>query len=157
MNILAVIQRIACRICESAKADKPSVTLLSMSGQDVKRELEELGLKLMYPTLMDYFQPYYYTKREGWAEVFNYIYCVFDMPPYIAGRMDCEDFAILLKGLVSALFGMNYFALTIGDSPRGTHGFDFFRAEDGLLIIEPQTADFFEWGEKGYKPEYTLV
>ena len=137
---------------------KPDIPLLQMPSAEAKAEVEgELQLKLLYPTLMDYFQPYYYTTAEGWAEVFNYIYLVFDMPKYIVARMDCEDFAMLLKGLVSALFGLNYFALVLGDTPMGFHGFNLFRTEDGFLLLEPQTAEFFELGEKGYKPKYALL
>lgn len=136
---------------------KPEITLLKMSSYDVLAEIKELDLKRMYPTLMDMGQDYYHTDRVGWAEVFDYIYCIFDMPDYIAGRMDCEDFGILLKGLVSTLFGLNYFAFTIGDSPYGVHGYDIFRTEQGLMLIEPQKAEFFEWGERGYSPEWILL
>lgn len=134
----------------------PEIKVFSMTGQEAEAELGALGLKLMYPVLLDASGRYYYSDDEGWAEVFYYIYTVFPMPPYIAFRMDCEDFAILLKGLVSALFGLNYFALTIGNIPQGCHAFNFFRTEDRHLILEPQLAQFFEWGERKYTPKYAL-
>ena len=136
---------------------KPKIELLSMSSIEVAKEIEGLSQKLMYPCLLDYGQDYYYTTSEGWAEVFHYIYTVFDMPSYMAARMDCEDFGILLKGLVSALFGLNYFALAIGNIPQGCHGFDFFRTDTGHLIIEPQTAEFFPWYKRGYEPKWALL
>ena len=136
---------------------KPTIELLSMPSTEVAKEIEELGQKMMYPCLLDYGQDYYYTTSEDWGKVFEYIYFVFPMPSYIAARMDCEDFGILLKGLVSALFGLNYFALTIGNIPAGCHGFDFFRTEDKHLIIEPQTAKFFGWEERGYEPQWALL
>jgi len=142
---------------ELAPAPKPDIQLLSVSSDQALAEMVQLNLKPMYPCLLDAGQPYYYTDDEGWAEVFHYIYLVFKMPPWVAARMDCEDFSILLKGLVSALFGLNYFALTIGDIPVGRHGFGFFRTPSGQLIIEPQTADFFAWGDRYYEPDYYLM
>ncbi len=142
---------------EQGQPPKPEIELLSMSGMVVKNEMTAKELTLMYPTLMDGPTPYFYTNDEGWAEVVDYIYAVFNMPPYIAARMDCEDFAILLKGLVSALFGLNYFALTVGQIPRGCHGFNFLRSQDRLVVFEPQLARFQEWGELGYRPQYVLL
>ena len=136
---------------------KPVIALYSMPSEQVLKELKESGLKLMYPVLTDYGQPYFYTNDEGWADVFYYIYTVFDMPDYMAGRMDCEDFAILLKGLVQSLFGLNYFAFTIGMIPEGCHGFNIFRDDRGLMVIEPQSGEFFEWGDRSYNPEWVLI
>jgi len=142
---------------EEEEAVKPEIEVLSLHPNKVSQEISGLGLKLMYPSLMDGWQPYYYTSEEGWAEVFYYIYTVFNMPSYIAGRMDCEDFGILLKGLVSALFGLNYFGFTIGQIPQGCHGFNFFRTGGGFMVLEPQSAEFFLWGERDYKPEWALL
>ncbi len=142
---------------EYEQPPKPEIKLLSMTGAQARKEVLGKGLRLMYPTMMDGPAGYFYTNDEGWAEVFEYIYTRFNMPTYIAGRMDCEDFAIWLKGLVSVLFGLNYFALTVGQIPGGCHGFNFFRTEDRLLIVEPQRAEFFEWGERDYKPEWALI
>jgi hypothetical protein len=108
---------------------------------------------------MDEGQPYNYVSAKEWADVLSYIYFDFPMPKYIGARMDCEDFAILLKGLVSALFGLNYFAFTVGMVPAGMHGFNFFQTEKGLVILEPQTGEFFDWNDptKGYNPEWILL
>jgi len=142
---------------EQEQPPKPEIELLGVGGGVVQREVTGMGLKLMYPNLLDGWNAYYYTNDEGWAEIFNYIYCVFDMPPYLAQRMDCEDFAFLLKGLVSALFGLNYFAFIIGDSPGGKHAFNLFRTDTGQLLFEPQLGTFFSIGDKGYKPEWALL
>lgn len=136
---------------------KPEIKLLSMPGPAVKEEMKALGVRLMYPVLMDAYLGYHFTDEEGWAEVFEYIYTRFNMPTYLVARMDCEDFAIWLKGLVSVLFGLNYFALTIGQIPQGCHGWNFFKVSDRFMNIEPQKAEFFEWGERGYKPEWALL
>lgn len=156
-NNAGLLVRITELVAEQEQPPKPKIELLSIGGDQVREEVVGLGLKLMYPGLMDGGQPYLYTNDKGWAEVFDYIYCVFDMPSYIASRMDCEDFGILLKGLVSALFGLNYFAFTVGQIPQGCHGFNFFKTENGLMIMEPQLAQFFEWGERGYKPQWALL
>lgn len=159
--LLQIVKKVACLICQAVPETKskqpPKVPLLVMAGNKVEEEIKELKVRKMYPVLLDGTQLYHYTDSGGWAEIFNYIYCVFDMPKYVAGRMDCEDFGILLKGLVSALFGLNYFAFTVGESPMGMHGYNFFRTGNGLLILEPQTAEYFEWGTKGYKPQWVLI
>lgn len=142
---------------EYKQPPKPEIKLLSMNGRAASGEVNRLGLKLMYTTLLDYSTDYFYTDDKGWAEVFDYIYFVFDMPPYLSARMDCEDFAFLFKSLVSALFGLNYFAFIIGDSPGGKHAFNLFRTDTGFLLFEPQLGTFFEIGDKGYKPEWVLV
>ena len=153
--IMRWLRKIICPA--TTEVPKPDIPLIKISYMEVDKEIRALNQQLMYPCLLDYFKDYYYTTEEGWAEVFDYIYCVFDMPNYVAARMDCEDFGILLKGLVSALFGLNYFALTIGKIPQGQHGFNFFRTDTGFMIIEPQNANFFGWGEKKYIPEYALL
>ncbi len=134
---------------------KPEIELLSMQSEQVK---SEMGLRrLLYPCLLDEGQRYYYTTAKDWAEIFSWIYFDFKMPSYISARMDCEDFAFLLKGLVSAFFGLNYFGWTVGTIPGGYHGFNLFRTEDGLLLFEPQTGEMFQIGEQGYRPEYVLL
>ncbi len=128
-----------------------------MPWDNARLEIAKLGLKLMYPVMLDTFQDYYYTTAPGWADVFNYIYCGWSMPDFVAARMDCEDFAILLKALVSALFGLNFFGICGGTIPQGGHAFNLFWTDEGPLLLEPQTANFFEIGEHGYKPEYILI
>ncbi len=134
---------------------KPEIELLSMSTNEVWKVIQPLKLKMIYPGLLD--SQYYYTTAKDWAEVFDYIFFKFDMPSYLADRMDCDDFAILLKGLVDSFFGLNYFATVIGTMPAGGHSWNLFMTENGLLQFEPQTGNFFEIGEQGYKPEYILL
>jgi hypothetical protein len=115
--------------------------IFSVLGSMVKQELEQAGVELVRPPL-DREQDYYFTTLEGWNALLIYIYKDFNWPPYMASRMDCEDFSILFKGLVSAHFGLNYFAITIGRNGEGTgHAFNTFRIKNGELIdFEPQTA-----------------
>lgn len=134
---------------------KPQIELLSMPSEQVQVEIDPLKLTMLYPALVD--TKYFYTKAEDWAEVFDYIYFKFDMPKYLIDRTDCDDFAILLKGLVASFFGLNYFGVVFGDTPMGYHAYNLFRTETSLLQFEPQTGDMFELTERGYKPEWLLL
>ena len=137
------------------KSSKPQVENLVASAVQVREDLA--GIELMHAALLDDFQPYFYTKAEDWAKVFDYIYFSFKMPDYIRARMDCEDFAVLMKGLVSALFGLNWFGLVMGNTPAGYHAWNLFKAENGIWQLEPQTGEFFLLGEKSYLPQYILI
>lgn len=168
MDVVSLVHKIACSVCRGigkpcvelppvVVPPKPIIELLSMPYTQVDEEIKALGLTKLYPTLLDYGQPYYYTKAEDWAEVFHYIYFVFPMPDYLMARFDCEDFAILLKGLVASLFGLNYFGVVLGKIPQGYHGWNIFRTEVEVWQLEPQTGLFFPMWEKDYKPEKILI
>ncbi len=133
----------------------PEIELLSILGSGVKLDIQPLNLKMMYPALID--SKYYYSKAEDWAKVFGYIYFEFDMPKYLSDTFDCDDFAVLLKGLVASFFGLNYFGVVFGKTPTGYHSYNIFRTEGGLLQLEPQTGDMGELGEHGYQAEYILL
>lgn len=140
------------------EASKPKIELLKIPSRIVASEIiDQAKIKLLFPTLLDYFQDYYYTKAEDWAKVFDWIYFKQGLPKYETGRMDCEDFAIWMKGLVSANFGLNYFGVVLGNSPLGYHAWNIFRTDSWLLELEPQTGKFFELGEKGYFAEWILI
>ena len=132
---------------------KPPIELLRMPAQAVLQELPP-NVKMLYGAL-DY--EYYYTKAEHWAAALDWIYFKFDMPKYLADRMDCDDFAFLLKALVSSFFGLNYFGAVFGQTPMGYHAWNLFRVDNGLLQFEPQTGKVFEMDEKGYVPEWLLI
>ena len=152
-----LIYKIAKRICLAFEAPKPKVKLLKVSSLKILSEIQSMKLRMMFPALLDHYQDYYYLESSQWAEVFNYIYFVYDMPSYLVARFDCDDWAILLKGLVSSFFGLNAFAVVFGKTPMGYHAFNMLRTEDGWLLFEPQTGDIFELGQRGYEPEWTLV
>lgn len=157
MGLKELIRILACAVCQGMGKPKPEIELLSMPSLFVADEVVAEKLKLLYPVLLDSGQDYYYTKAAGWAEVFDYIYFKFPMPKYIVGRMDCEDFAMMVKGLVSALFGLNYFGVVFGNTPFGYHGWNILRSDGELWQFEPQTGECFPLGEEGYKPEYVLL
>ena len=94
--------------------------------------------------LLDAFQPYYYTTLWGIKEAVKYCRKVYPFPKYKTAVMDCDDFAILLKGLMSAEFGINDFGIALGMTPMGYHAFNIARIESKRVFIEPQTGEVFE-------------
>ena len=158
MDIAKLIRQIACAICQGTQKSKPQIELLSTTSMIAYVELKDRGIECLRGGFMlDTHEPYYYTKAEDWAEVFDYIYFAFNMPSYIAARMDCDDFAIWMKGLVAGCFGLNYFAIIYGTTPMGYHSWNLFKTDNGLVQFEPQTGKFFGLDEKSYKPEYVLL
>ena len=158
----AILQQSSAKIKELEKeiakleyvAPKPEIEVLSVLSILVEQEIKPLAVNMMFPIPVD--ETYFYTTAKDWAEVFHYIYFKFEMPKFVYERMDCDDFGILLKGLVSALFGLNYFAYIIGETPMGSHAYNLFRADNGLWQFEPQTGEYFPIGEK-YAPRYILI
>jgi len=98
---------------------------------------------------------YYYVSHEDWGVIFADV--LMNMPAYISQKFDCEDFAILVKARVNERWKLNTVAVIIGDTPAGRHGFNMFLSDEGLFLLEPQTGDVFEIGEKGYEPEWALI
>lgn len=139
----------------------PQITEMVLSSKQIALEIQEMGLQYMYPVLLDYHQNYHYCARDNWNKVIKHINTAFTFPKYVSARKDCDDFAVLFKGLVSACFGLNACAIAIGDSPEGQHAFNLVRAEDGWYVVEPQHESKAElWpleGDHGYVPEYVLV
>jgi len=153
-NILASIVKIIQGI-QGRREAKPSVDYLPVQNDTLTGEISLAGMKMLYPILLD--AKYYYAKAEDWANLLDYIYFKFDMPKYLVDRFDCEDWAILLKGLVSSFFGLNCFAVVFGKSPRGYHSWNVFRTEEGWLQLEPQTGRFFKMNERDYKADWLLM
>jgi len=152
-----LIYRVAKAICHFLEKPKPDVDPLHISSWKIKSELDAMRLNIWRGYTLDHFQDYYYVSAKDWAEVFSYIYFEFDMPSYIESRMDCDDFAILLKALVSYQFKLNCFGFVLGNTPMGYHAWNIFKTDNGWLQLEPQTGKFFELGEHGYEPEYIII
>ena len=98
---------------------------------------------------------YYYVSHVDWGKVFSDV--LLNMPGYTTEKFDCEDFALLVKARVSERYRLNSIALIIGDTPQGRHGFNMFLSEQGLSLLEPQTGDVFNIGERGYVPEFAII
>lgn len=157
MDIMKWVHQLACAICHGSEKAEPQILPLAVTSEVADAEVKAAGLKLLYPVLLDGGQPYYFAKAEEWAALMDYIYFEVDMPSYLAARMDCEDFAILLKGLVSSFGGLNYFGVVFGNTPMGYHGWNILRTAEGLIQFEPQTGQFFPLGERGYVSEWALL
>jgi len=99
---------------------------------------------------------YYFTTLWGIQEAVRYVRRVYSFPKYEVEQTDCDDFAILMKGLMSAEFGINDFGIALGNTPMGYHAFNLARAEQNWVFIEPQTGEIFEMGEKGYTCDRTI-
>jgi len=139
------------------RAERPEFEAMSVAGETAREEIDNSGLKLLYPVLLDATQPYYFVTLAQWNEILLYVYKDYPWPKYMTARMDCDDFALLFKGLVSAEFGLNYFGLAIGTCPGGAHAFNVFRIETGeLVLFEPQTGMILDESD-GYKANYILL
>lgn len=142
-----------CKIFDDIFRKKPEIEPLSVpSRQSV---IEEVSFAKPISPLMD--SAYYYTNIKGWADIFDYIYFKFPMPKYIADRMDCDDFAFLLKSLVASFFGINYIAVTFGPSHLGYHAWNIIRTENGFYQFEPQTGEILDIYDRAYIPELLFL
>jgi len=129
---------------------KPDITFYEIDSQTVQNELNALNIATPLG-LFDAGSPYYYTTLWGIQEAVKYCRKVYPFPKYQTAIMDCDDFAILMKGLMSAEFGINDFGIALGNTPMGYHAFCMARVEDRRVFVEPQTGEVFEIGENGYQ------
>jgi len=138
-----------CKLQSPIATIKPDITFYEIDSQAVQDELNALNVQTPIG-LWDALQPYYYTTLWGIKEAVKYCRKVYPFPKYKTAVMDCDDFAILMKGLISAEFGINDFGIALGMTPMGYHAFNMARVEDRMVFIEPQTGEVFEIGENGY-------
>uniref|UniRef100_A0A6M3IF18 Agglutinin C-terminal domain-containing protein n=1 Tax=viral metagenome TaxID=1070528 RepID=A0A6M3IF18_9ZZZZ len=139
-----------CKLQSPITSTKPDITFYEIGWQTVESEFDALDIHIPLG-LFDAFQPYYYTTLWGIKEAVKYCGKVYPFPKYKTASMDCDDFAVLMKGLMSAEFGINDFGIALGVTPQGYHAFNISRVEDRRVLIEPQTGEVFEIGEKGYQ------
>jgi hypothetical protein len=130
------------------KPDKPDITFYEIDAQEVLMEYQLLNITIPCG-LFD--GKYYYTTLWGIKEAVKYIRQVHDFPSFKEPAMDCDDFAILMKGLMSLEFGISDFAIALGYVPGGYHAYNIARIEDKRVCIEPQNGDVFEFQEKNYQ------
>ena len=169
--LLDILRKWICPpIKEEIAIPKPAIQRLGLTGSKITDELKTNNIKLL--RLLDEETDYYFTTHEDWGEIFGWIYQTQELPKYsvdVEGKwnLDCEDWAIWLKAMVSLHFGFNYFGLVIGRIPlwyggRGYHGFNLLRDEDGLKLSEPNPGfsysnEPFELFGHGYIAEEILV
>lgn len=135
---------------------KPDITFYEVDSQTVKDELTALNIEIPLG-LFDNGEPYYYTTLWGIEEAVKWARKVYPFPRYQPARMDCDDFAILMKGIMSAEFGVNDFGIALGDTPMGYHAFNIARVEERWVFIEPQTGEVFEMGINGYRCDRVII
>jgi len=135
---------------------KPNITFYEIDSQTIRSEFSALNIDIPLG-LWDEFQAYYYTTLWGIKEAVKYCRKVYPFPKYQIATMDCDDFAILLKGLMSAEFGINDFGIALGMTPMGYHAFNLARIEDRRVLIEPQTGEVFDIGDKGYSCDRIII
>jgi len=133
---------------------KPDITFYEIDSQTVSNELQALNIVV---SLGLFDTDYYYTTLWGIQEAVKYARKVYPFPKYEAEQTDCDDFAILMKGLMSSEFGINDFGIALGMTPMGYHAFNLSRVEQNWMFIEPQTGEIFEIGDKGYSCDRAIL
>jgi len=128
---------------------KPDITFYEIDWHIVKNELTTLNISVPLG-LFDAYSPYFYTTLWGIQEAVKYARKVYPFPKFKEPIMDCDDFAVLMKGLISAEFGINTFGVALGNTPFGYHAYNLTRVEDKWINVEPQSGNVFEIGERGY-------
>lgn len=141
----------------------PEITRFTIPQNLVTDELSMHGISTLYRRLDS---DYVYTDAVGWVEVISYIYIHAVMPTYFVKpdgtwNMDCEDFAIWFKSMVSLYFGLNYCGISFGLMAQGEHSFNVLRDEKGIKLYEPQPGfdinHLFHQGENGYNAREVLL
>ncbi len=137
---------------------KPDITFYEIDSKTVKHEFELLNIAIPLG-LFDAGGSYYYTTLWGIQEAVKYIRAVYPFPKYTMPRMDCDDFAFLMKGLMSSEFGINDFGFALGNVPGGYHAFCLARTEQKWMFVEPQTGEVFEMGDtsKNYQCDRVII
>jgi len=153
-QIASLKTRISELETSGAFPEKPTITTMTMDAAHVRGEIRAQDIELVR-SLLD--SQYQYTTAEGWMEVWSYIYFVFPWPSYTRQFFDCDGFAALAWSLAQAFFNLNYCALTIGTAPMGSHAFIVYRDDVEWMCLEPQSGQFFDWGERGYTPQEVLM
>ncbi len=136
-------------------AIKPELFWYSLSGDALKQELDDLGLTHMYLTMLDGNKDYWFTSEEDFTKIKVYIREVFKMPVYETARMDCEDFAMLVKGLISAFFGYNATGFVVGPG----HSWMYVRVLGGWKQQETQAilSELHPLGYESYNATHILA
>lgn len=131
---------------------KPDITFYEIDSRTVQHEFDLLNIKIPLG-LFDAGGSYYYTTLWGIQEAVKYIRSIYQFPKYKVAQFDCEDFAFLMKGLMSSEFGINDFGVALGNTPMGYHAYNLARVEDRRVYVEPQTGEVFEMGDtsKNYR------
>ena len=140
---------------EEPSMSKPIVYKMTVSAEDVKKDMDYFGLRWMRSPVDTKYQ---YCKEESWAKVFDYLYFEYeiDKEMWIPQFCDCDDFAFYLRSVCAMKFGLNI-VVVFGKIPLGYHAWNIFQVpgdtpEKRWMQIEPQTRNIAAWGEGEGKP-----
>ncbi len=139
---------------QATEKAKPVLHPVIIQAAQVAQELAALGLPIVGVQLDS---NYAYLTSAEWHALIDYMIFSFPWPKYVPDFMDCDKFAILFKGLSSALFGINCDAIAIGTLPEGGHAWTMFRDEQGWLELEPQNFEIFPLGSQNYSPKMVII
>lgn len=134
----------------------PKYPLFRKTWQDVKGNLDDLGLICMESSLPDY--EFFYTDILSWQVIFkNLIYPA----QYFAEieRKDCDDYSKKASADSSFYYGLNCLQVW-GDTPEGYHAFNMIMIAPGIWRVFEPNAGFECAGELllldnkyGWKPK----
>ena len=135
----------------------PSFREYEITANDLEQQLDTLGLDCPMG-MLDW--TYYFTDMEGWGKVLSDL--AFKSDLYSEDKFDCENYALKAMSICAERYGLNTFALVIGDMPLGRHGFNMLYTGAEFLLWEPNggfecSGQAFPIGEFGYKPKLVLI
>ncbi len=152
-GVKGTIHSIALAVAEATEPTKPSVWFHEVAAGQIVSELGGLSIVVREGPLDNF---YYCPYRSGLADMLAYLYFDFHWPPYLIERMDCDDFAFLMKALASALFGCNAFGAVRGN--QGRHYWNLVRCADGSWVqLEPQNGALMELLNPLYVSEVVII
>jgi len=145
-----------CKLQSPIATTKPDITFYEVDWLDTKNDLTDIDITVPLG-FFDAYSPYFWTTLWGIKEAVKYCRKVYPFPKYKTAIMDCDDFAMLMSGLISAEFGINCFGVALGMTPNGYHAFNLARVEERWVFIEPQTGEVFEIGGNGYQCDRVII
>ena len=131
---------------------KPIVHKIVVSAAEIKADMDYFGLRwIREGGQMD--EKYQHTDAEGWAEVLNYIYFIYEVDKkiWIPDFRDCDDFAFYMRCLCAFEFSLNMPVL-LGWMSQGYHAWNCMQIpgntpEERWNYLEPQNRNTAPWGE----------
>ncbi len=152
VDIRLIIHQLAENVARATDIPKPNIMLIDIPAQQVIDDLRNLGIGIKEGPLDNI---YSCVRRNDLPSTLSYIYFDYTWPKYLAERMDCDDFAFLMKSLLAAVFGCNAVAAVRGN--QGSHYWNLIRLENEWIQLEPQNGSIMEIHNAGYVPMYVTI
>jgi len=132
----------------------PSITTYRIDAYQMRRNLENCGIKWTYLKLDDSW--YFYVSWEDWGKIFNHVQA--KLPTYKSDKMDCDNFGDLIKVRVAELFGVNTCARVDGYWKGLRHAWNVFYDGENFYQLESQKAgDLRDLIDDEYKPDMIFM